>query len=123
MSITVGTVRCGLCALQCSHSLQSGHLINVNDCGRKIGDVQLPLVVPILYFVIITLLVAVPLITKPKESAIGLAMMLGTGVVYYLIVIAWTSKPAILGNTMGTSRLTDYYNIAYNLHNTTEVIC
>jgi len=85
--------------------------------------VQLPLVVPILYFVIITLLVAVPLITKPKESAIGLAMMLGTGVVYYLIVIAWTSKPAILGNTMGTIRLTDYYNIAYNLHNTTEVIC
>jgi len=67
------------------------------------GDVQLPLVVPILYFVIVTLLVAVPLITKPKESATGLAMMLGTGVVYYLVVITWTNKPAALVNTMGNT--------------------
>jgi len=77
------------------------------DVKFYIGDVQLPLVVPILYFVIVTLLVAVPLITKPKESAIGLAMMLGTGVVYYLLVITWTSKPAALGTLMGTSRLID----------------
>jgi len=67
-------------------------------------DVQLPLVVPILYFLIVTLIVAVPLVTKPEESAIGLAMMLGTGVAYYLLVIAWTSKPAVLVNKMGTSR-------------------
>ena len=67
------------------------------------GDVQLPLVVPILYFVIVTLLVAVPLITKPKESATGLAMMLGTGVVYYLVVITWTNKTAALVNTMGNT--------------------
>jgi len=57
---------------------------------------------------IVTLLVAVPLITKPKESAIGLAMMLGTGLVYYLIVIVWTTKPTVLGNTMSTSRFTHH---------------
>ena len=67
----------------------------------------MPLVVPILYFVIITLLVAVPLITKPKESAIGLATTLGTGVVYYLLVITWNRKPAAVGTLMGTSRLID----------------
>jgi len=75
----------------------------------------LPLVVPIFYFLIVTLLVAVPLITKPKESAIGLALMLGTGVVYYLFVITWTSKPAVLGNTMGTPKFTAYYNV-YDFH-------
>ena len=79
---------------------------------------QLPLVVPILYFVIVTLLVAVPLITKPKESAIGLAMMVGTGVVYYLLVITWTSKPAALSTLMGTSWLIDYiyYYVVYSFH-------
>jgi len=61
------------------------------------------MIVPVLYFLIVTLLVAVPLITKPKESAIGLVMMLGTGVAYYLLVIAWTNKPAMLVNKMGTS--------------------
>ena len=63
--------------------------------------VQLPLVVPILYFLVIMLLVAVSLVTKPKESAIGLAMTISTGVAYYLLVIAWTSKPAVLVNNMG----------------------
>jgi len=85
------------------------------DVEFYIGDVQLPLIVPILYFVIVTLLVAVPLITKPKESAIGLAMMLGTGVVCYLLVITWTSKPAALGTLTGTSRSIDY-DIVYSLH-------
>ena len=61
---------------------------------------------PILYFLIVTLLVAVPLITKPKDSATGLAMMLGSGVAYYLLVITWTSKPVVLVNTM--SMLTNY---------------
>ena len=75
---------------------------------------QLPLVVPILYFLIVTLLVAVPLVTKPKESAIGLAMMLSTGVAYYLLVIVWTSKPTVLVNKMGTSA-TAYYNV-YNFY-------
>jgi len=69
------------------------------------GGVQLPIVVPILYFLIITLLVAVPLITKPRESAIGLAMMLGTGVAYYLLVITWTSKPAVLVSKIGACTL------------------
>ena len=69
------------------------------------------MVVPIFYFVIVTLLVAVPLITKPKESAVGLAMMLGTGVVYYLLVITWTSKPAVLVNKMGASSVIDYYHV------------
>jgi len=64
-------------------------------------DVQLPIVVPILYALTSTLLVAVPLITNPKESAIGLAMMLGTGIAYYLMVITWTSKPAVLVSKMG----------------------
>jgi len=73
--------------------------------------VQLPLVVPILYFLIVILLVAVPLITKPKESAIGFAMMLSTGVAYYLLVIVWTNKPVILVNKMGTSILAYYYLI------------
>jgi len=68
------------------------------------NGVQLPLVVPILYLLIVTLLVAVPLVTRPRESAIGFAMMLGTGVVYYLLVISWTGKPAVLRNKMGTSR-------------------
>ena len=70
--------------------------------NSTIGDVQLPMIVPILYFLIVTLLVAVPLITKPKESAIGLAMTLSTGVAYYLLVIFWTNKPALLVNKMGT---------------------
>jgi len=70
---------------------------------------QLPLAVPVIYFLIVTLLVAVPLVTKPRESAIGLIMMLGTGVAYYLLVIAWTSKPAVLVNKMGTSRLSHYF--------------
>jgi len=80
-----------------------------------IGDVQLPLVVPILYFVIVTLLVAVPLITKPKESAVGLAMMVGTGVIYYLLVITWTNKPAALSNLMGTSRLIDLIMLLFTI--------
>jgi len=66
------------------------------------GHVQLPLVVPVLFFLIIMVVVAVPLITKPKDSAIGLAMMLSTGVVYYLFVIKWTGKPAVLVNNMGS---------------------
>jgi len=61
------------------------------------------MIVPILYLLIVTLLVAVPLITKPKESAIGFAMMLSTGIAYYLLVIAWTNKPALLVNKMGKS--------------------
>jgi len=65
--------------------------------------VQLPLVVPILYFLIVILLVAVPLITKPKESAIGFAIMLSTGVAYYLLVIVWTDKPTVLVNNTGIS--------------------
>ena len=64
--------------------------------------VQLPLVVPILYFLVVMLLVTVSLVTKPKESAIGLAMTISTGVAYYLLVITWTSKPAALVNNMGT---------------------
>ena len=63
--------------------------------------VQLPLVVPILYFLILVVLLAVSLVTKPKESAIGMAMTLSTGVAYYLLVIAWTSKPAALVDNMG----------------------
>lgn len=78
---------------------------------KLIGDVQLPLIVPMLYFLIVTLLVAVPLITKPKESATGLAMMIGSGIPYYLLVISWTSKPAALVNTMGMSVATDCYDV------------
>jgi len=85
------------------------------DVKFYFGDVQLPLIVPMLYFVVVTLLVAVPLITKPKESAIGLAMMLGTGVVYYLLVITWTSKPAALGTLIGTSRSIDYDDIFFTI--------
>jgi len=83
------------------------------------GDVQLPLVVPILYFLIAALLVAVPLITKPKDSATGLAMMLGTGVAYYLLVITWTSKPAVLVNTMSKSKSYHLFTIyfKYNTYN------
>jgi len=63
------------------------------------------MIVPVLYFLIVTFLVAVPLITAPKETAIGLAMMLSTGVAYYLLVIVWTNKPAVLVNRMGTYKI------------------
>ena len=69
---------------------------------------QLPLVVPILYCVTLLIIVVVPIITKPKESAIGLAVMLSTGLVYYLLIITWTSKPAVLMNAMGTSTVVLY---------------
>jgi len=68
------------------------------------GDVQLPLVVPILYCITLMIIVLIPLVTKPRESAIGLAVMLSTGLVYYLLVITWTSKPALLVNTTGRLR-------------------
>jgi len=76
--------------------------------------VQLPLVVPILYFLVVMLLVTVSLVTKPKESAIGLAMTISTGVAYYLLVITWTSKPAVLVNNMGTSTLSHYGTFLYS---------
>ena len=59
------------------------------------------IVVPILYSLIVLVLVAVPLITKPLQSASGLALMLGTGIPYYLIGIVWTDKPASLLARMG----------------------
>lgn len=73
---------------------------NEQSTSANQRSLKLPLAVPILYFLIVTLIVAVPLVTKPKESAIGLAMMLGTGAAYYLLVITWTNKPAVLVNKM-----------------------
>ena len=69
---------------------------------------QLPIVVPILYCVIVLFIVAVPLITKPLESASGLAMMLGTGLPYFLLAIVWTNKPTSVLTTAGSQVTGDF---------------
>ena len=61
----------------------------------------MPLVIPILYLFLVTLLVLVPLVTSPIQSATGLALVLGTAVPYYVIVVLWTDKPAGLGRLAG----------------------
>ena len=54
-----------------------------------------------LYCGIALLLVVVPLVTKPKESAVGLALVLATGVPYYIIAVMWTNKPAFVVAKIG----------------------
>jgi len=72
----------------------------------------------------LALLVAVPLISKPKESAIGFAVMLSTGVAYYLLVITWTSKPAVLVNKMGTLTTIVCREVFNDLHATQlDIMC
>lgn len=56
-------------------------------------DFQLPLAVPVVYMLLVTFLVVIPLVTKPAEAALGLAIVLGTAIPYYVIVIMWTNKP------------------------------
>ena len=65
---------------------------------------QLPLIIPVLYLFLVTLLVIVPLVTKPVESASGLVLAIGTALPYYVIVILWTNKPASLGREAGSNK-------------------
>ena len=55
---------------------------------------QLPLAIPVIYAFIVLLLVAIPLVTNPMQSAAGLALMLGTGLPYYALEVVWNKKPA-----------------------------
>ena len=51
------------------------------------SHLQLPIWIIGIYGIISTVLVVVPLITKPYEAAMGLVITLATGVPYYLIFV------------------------------------
>ena len=54
------------------------------------SHLQLPIWIIGIYGIISTVLVVVPLITKPYEAAMGLVITLATGVPYYLIFVKKT---------------------------------
>ncbi|CCD71657.1 Large neutral amino acids transporter small subunit 1 [Caenorhabditis elegans] len=54
--------------------------------------VKAPIVFPIIFFIGCVLLVLVPVLGNPKDTAIGILIML-SGVPVYLIFIAWKGKP------------------------------
>ena len=62
---------------------------------------QFPLIIPISYCTLVLSLVAVPLVTKPLQSASGMALMLGTGLPYYIVAVVWKKKPTAWTRTTG----------------------
>ncbi|GMT05746.1 hypothetical protein PENTCL1PPCAC_27920 [Pristionchus entomophagus] len=69
---------------------------------RKMPDAPRPIKVnliwPIIFFIGCCALVIVPILGSPKDTAIGLLIML-TGVPVYFIFIAWKTKPAFINKT------------------------
>ncbi|CAI5455584.1 unnamed protein product [Caenorhabditis angaria] len=59
--------------------------------------VKVPLVFPIIFFIGCMALVFVPVIGAPKDTAIGLLIML-SGVPVYLLFIAWKGKPKFIAS-------------------------
>lgn len=62
--------------------------------------VKAPIVFPIIFFIGCVLLVLVPVLGNPKDTAIGILIML-SGVPVYLIFIAWKGKPKCIDSLTG----------------------
>jgi len=69
---------------------------------------QLPLVIPILYMLIVTLLVVVPLVMNTRESITWLSVALSTAIPYYLVAVVWTNKPKALNIGQFTAKSSKY---------------
>ncbi|PIC16424.1 hypothetical protein B9Z55_023032 [Caenorhabditis nigoni] len=57
--------------------------------------VKAPIIFPIIFFIGCVLLVLVPVLGNPKDTAIGILIML-SGVPVYLLFIAWKGKPKFI---------------------------
>lgn len=65
----------------------------------------MPLIIPIAYFVINGLLICTTMVTKPRQSVYGVALMLGTGLPYYFIAASWNYlPPGLRAKTSKSSR-------------------
>lgn len=74
-----------------------------------VRPIRVPMVYPILYLLATAFVTIVPMIASPKETGVGLLMIL-TSVPVYFIFIAWRSKPKAFQKTMG-----EYSLLAFRL--------
>jgi amino acid transporter len=66
-------------------------------CPHMTRPIKVNLVFPITYLAMTLVITLLPMIAKPVETGIGLAMIL-TSVPVYLVFLAWTSKPKWVQN-------------------------
>lgn len=65
-----------------------------------VRPIRVPLVFPILYLLATVFVTVVPMYASPKETGIGLLMILSSIPVYF-VFIAWKNKPKAFQKTMG----------------------
>ena len=59
----------------------------------------MPLILPIIFFVVNVFLIILGLVYEPVETGFGLLMVL-SGIPFYIIGVAWTNKPASFNRKM-----------------------
>lgn len=69
-------------------------------CPHLNRPIKVSLIFPITYLILTALILVLPAIVKPLETAIGIAMIL-TGVPVYFLLISWKSKPSWWNNCIG----------------------
>ena len=62
----------------------------------------MPLICPIIFFIVNVFLIILGLIYEPVETGFGLLMVL-SGIPFYVIGVAWTDKPVAFKRRMSKS--------------------
>ncbi|MCP9266495.1 hypothetical protein DINM_022057 [Dirofilaria immitis] len=78
-----------------AHQLYPNSVL-VGHCLRNCGAVLVNLIFPIIFFLGCVALVVAPIIGSPKDTAIGIGIML-TAIPVYVIFVAWKNKPKCIG--------------------------
>lgn len=87
-----------------------------------IRPIKVPMIYPILYLLATAFVTIVPMIASPRETGVGLLMIL-TSVPVYFIFIAWQSKPKAFQKTMGEySRFAFRQTTSFHEHNLQELL-
>lgn len=62
---------------------------------------QLPIIIPAVLFVLLGVLTVIPLVLKPVSTGVGIALVLGTGIPYYIICVAWKPRVPVFDRFYG----------------------
>lgn len=80
------------------------------SCECFFVDFQLPLIIPITFFIISAFLMVVPFYAAPYEVGMGI-LITAAGIPVYYFGVIWKKKPKFIQNAIGILKITFYIHV------------